>query len=191
VLLRVLLRVLLQELLQELLRVPTAVRECCFPLSIRQMLLQLLHICGDYNLCSSYEQEIMNLTAPCEASPCHIDGVYQPNVTGDFYAMSGFYYTAHFFKIDSETNKTSAKEFSLHAQDFCSRTWANVTQEYDIDKDLLKVYCLTGSYIYNLLTVGFGFDEEKTDIYFTSEIKGTALNWALGGLIAEASLLPK
>ena len=146
---------------------------------------------GDYEKCSQYELELMNLTARCEADPCHISGIYQPNVTGDFYAMSGFYYTAHFYKIDNGKNKTSARLFREHAQDFCSRSWANVTKEYDLDKDLLKVYCLTGSYIYNLLTAGFGFDAENTNVYFTSEINGTTLNWALGGLIAEASLLPK
>jgi len=105
--------------------------------------------------------------------------------------MSGFFYTAQFFKINSETNKTSAKQFLEHGKDFCSKTWEEVVEKYHIDKDLLKVYCLTSTYIYNLLTAGFHFDAENTNIYFTSQIQGTTLNWALGGLIAEASLLPK
>jgi len=147
---------------------------------------------GDYALCSQYEKEIMQLNATCPVEPCSFDGVYQPTLVGDFYAMSGFYYTASFFGIADVHSKTRAALFDEKGREYCSNTWEEVLEKYkDVDASLLKVYCLTSSYIYNVLVNGFGFDANNTNIYFTSDIEGTTLGWALGALIAEASLLPK
>jgi len=147
---------------------------------------------GDFESCSDYEKVFMNVTGACAVPPCSMDGVYQPNVTGDFYAMSGFYYTASFFGFASETEKVQPVKFKEYGTDFCSKTWEKAVEEHpSLKPAYLKVYCLTSSYIYNILTAGFRFDENDTNIYFTSTVNGTTLNWALGGLIAEASLLPK
>ena len=106
--------------------------------------------------------------------------------------MSGFYYTSSFFGFANETEKSKPVDFKNFGSDYCNKTWDDVVKEYDkVKPSLLKVYCFTSSYIYSVLTTGFKFDENGLDIYFTSSINGTKLNWALGGLIAEASLLPK
>ena len=141
---------------------------------------------GEYELCSEYVREFLDLNATCKIKPCSFAGIYQPKLRGDFYATSGFYYTSHFLGIDHEEEKTPARLFRELGSEFCQKSWENATKEHpDISSNLLRVYCLTSSYIYNLVTEGFGFDEEKTNIFFTSEIKGTALNWALGALLAE------
>jgi len=147
---------------------------------------------GDFDTCSAYEQQYMNITAPCDVPPCSMDGVYQPNVTGDFYAMSGFYYTSNFFGFSNETMKNAPILFKENGIKYCQKSWDEAKKENpDLSTDLLKLYCFTSSYIFNVLTAGFGFDENASSIYFTKEINGTSLNWALGALIAEASLLPK
>jgi len=147
---------------------------------------------GDFELCAEYERQYMNLTGPCEVEPCSMDGVYQPKVTGEFYAMSGFFYTAQFFGFGNETKKAQPKLFKEYGVNYCNMTWEEAKKEHPkLADNLLRIYCFTSSYIYNVLTAGFGFGENETDIYFTDKINNTTLNWALGGLIAEASLLPK
>jgi len=145
---------------------------------------------GDFDDCSEHEIKFMNLT--CATPPCHMDGVYQPDLVGDFYAMNGFFFTANFFGFASETEKVQPSKYKEFGLDFCNKTWEQAKSEHpNLDVKFLKVYCLTSSYIYNVLTAGFGFDEDDARIYITGAINGTELNWALGGLIAEASLLPK
>jgi len=147
---------------------------------------------GDFELCGEYERIIMNTNATCNVTPCSIDGVYQSPVKGDFYAMSGFYYTASFFGFANETEKSKPVEFKDYGVEYCQKSWDDVVVEHpDVKPKLLRLYCFTSSYIYNVLTSGFHFDENETSIYFTASVNGTTLNWALGALIAEASLLPK
>jgi len=147
---------------------------------------------GDFETCASYERKFMNLNATCAVEPCSIDGIYQPEVKGEFYAMSGFFYTADFFGFANETEKVPPSKFKEFGTDWCLKSWESAVAEHpNLSVDLLKVYCFTSSYIYTLLTSGFHFGENDASIYFTAAINGTTLNWALGGLIAEASLLPK
>jgi len=147
---------------------------------------------GNFDLCSQYQVEIMNVDAECKYSSCSFNGVYQPPLEGDFYAMSGFYYTASFFGLANENRKTNAFAFKKLGGEYCSTSWEDVHVKYPTVSDShLRIYCLTSSYIYSLLVEGFHFSENNTNIYFTAEINKTTLNWALGGLIAEASLLPK
>ena len=106
--------------------------------------------------------------------------------------MSGFFYTGGFFGIANETQKTPANLFEEKGKEYCAKKWEDILKEYpDVKPANLEVYCMTSGYIYNLLVRGFGFDAENTNLYITDAIDGTTLNWALGALIAEASLLPK
>ena len=147
---------------------------------------------GNHSLCSAYQLATMKLDAPCPVAPCSFDGVYQPPLRGSFYAMSGFFYTAEFFGFASSEKMATPSRFHDSAEQFCHTSWDDALKTHpSFEPSLLKMYCLTSSYIYNLLTKGFGFSANEARIYFTHEINGSTLNWALGGLIAEASLLPK
>lgn len=147
---------------------------------------------GNHSLCSEYQLAAMRLDAPCPVAPCSFDGVYQPPLRGEFYAMSGFFYTADFLGFASNNRTATPSRFFDGAAAFCASSWDDALKSHpEIEPANLKVYCLTSSYIYNLLTRGFGFSPNEARIYFTHDINGSSLNWALGGLIAEASLLPK
>ena len=145
---------------------------------------------GNYDLCSEYEVTMLNLNAPCETSPCSIDGTYQPKYNGLFYAMSGFYYTADFFGFSSGEKATRASMFKSKGNEFCAMNWDNAVKQYPkVPEKNLKMYCFTASYIHNILTKGFGFGENEDRFYFTKEVYGSELNWALGGLIAQVPML--
>ena len=147
---------------------------------------------GNHSLCSAYQLVAMKLDAPCPVEPCSFDGVYQPPLRGEFYAMSGFFYTADFLGFASNNKTATPSKFFDGAEKFCATSWEDALKQHpELEPALLKVYCLTSSYVYNLLTKGFGFSANEARIYFTHDIDGSSLNWALGGLIAEASLLPK
>jgi len=146
---------------------------------------------GEAAACEELLKDLLNLTAPCPVAPCSFDGAYQPPLRGKFYAMSGFYYTASFLGV-STRNTTSLKEIRARALQFCSLTWAQAQAQYpDVPSKLLPIYCLTGNYIHAMLVHGFHFnDGDTTTLTFTGDIGGTTLNWALGAMIYEASLLP-
>ena len=145
---------------------------------------------GNYTRCSEYQTALLRLNASCPTTPCSMNGTYQPKHYGLFYAMSGFYYTANFFGFASGENIGSPSLFKDSAIKFCAKTWNTALQENpNLDTNLLKLYCLTSSYIYNILTKGFGFAENDKRIYFTSQVYGSELNWALGGLVSHVSML--
>lgn len=145
---------------------------------------------GDYSLCSEYQTTMLGLNAACPTTPCSMNGTYQPKHSGVFYAMSGFFYTADFFKFASGEKIGSPSLFKESATQFCAKSWDTALKENpNVGTSHLKLYCLTSSYIYNILTQGFGFAENDKRIYFTSKVHESELNWALGGLISHVSML--
>lgn len=145
---------------------------------------------GNYSLCSNYEVALLNLGKTCSIPPCSMDGVYQPKNNNLFYGMSGFFYTAFFFGFASGEKATRASMFKDKGMEFCAKSWDTATKQYpNVNAENLKVYCLTSSYIYNILTKGFGFGDNEDRLYFTDKVSDSELNWALGGLIAQVPML--
>ena len=147
---------------------------------------------GSFDACTQYVEAILHYDQPCPMEPCSIDGVYQPDIAGDFYAMSGYYYTASFFGFANETKKIAPSLYKQHGSAYCALSWDEAHKQHPgVEDSYLKIYCMTSSYITSILTRGFKFPQDEPRIYVTDKINSSSLSWSLGGLIAEASLLPK
>lgn len=74
--------------------------------------------------------------------------------------------------------------------DFCSLTWSQAQTQYpNTTINLLKTYCFTTNYFYNVLYNGYGFAGEGTNITFTQTSNGTDLGWPLGAMIYKVNLI--
>ena len=51
---------------------------------------------GDYNACQESLLPLLNLTTPCQTSPCSFNGMHQPEINfynSEFYGFAEFWYT--------------------------------------------------------------------------------------------------
>merc|ERR1711879_116610 len=109
------------------------------------------------------------------------NGVYQPKIDEEmsFVAFSQFHTIAEFFVGSGRIPLASIKE---SAEKFCSTPFAELRPHYHNVSDYsLAKYCFKGIYMYNLLTRGFGFAENSTQIVFEKHLHySSTVSWALG-----------
>lgn len=142
---------------------------------------------GDYTTCQATIQKyVVTSTTPC-ASTCGMNGVYQPPVSGTFYAFSGFAYTNAFFGLPANAS------ISLLAQTATQYCGTDLSQAIiDHPKELviyIRIYCFTTAYFVEVLRA-YGFTDDSHQIVTQVSIGDIELTWALGGMIYEANLLP-
>jgi len=142
---------------------------------------------GDYTTCRKITHDILDVDAECKVKPCSFGGVYQPNITGPFYAISSLFYTASFFNISSDVHDLSS--LTEETKKYCVRTWDDVTASYpDVSKEFLRNYCYLGSYELSLMIDGFKFHETGDKIHFAGDIDGHDISWPLGAIIKNGIL---
>lgn len=119
---------------------------------------------------------------------CGVGSVYQPPVTGKFYAFAAFASTYDFLKLQPNS---SLSTLSSASSSWCQTTWEDAKAQYpNLPDQFLKIYCFTGQYFFNLLTRGYGFSTSSPNLSVYSSIGKTEITWALGAMIYEAALLP-
>ncbi|XP_042193092.1 ectonucleoside triphosphate diphosphohydrolase 2 [Callorhinchus milii] len=146
---------------------------------------------GQPHSCQENVQRIFNLTF-CSHSHCSFNGVYQPDLTGNFLAFSAFYYTMKFLNLTDPSQKYSADQVNETIWKFCSLSWEETrTLDPTQQEDTLANYCSVANYIYTLLTKGYKFNETSwTNVAFQKQAGETQLGWALGYMLNLTNTMP-
>jgi GDA1/CD39 (nucleoside phosphatase) family len=114
-------------------------------------------------------------------TPCHIDGIIHPPLSGHFYGMSVYFYAMDCIRqlgsttLDSWPNP-SINELEVAVSNFCRSEWSYVEENmlggkhpYTRD-DQVANRCLEGLYMTLLLERGFGFDGSTRNITLALEV---------------------
>lgn len=109
----------------------------------------------------------------------------QPSLHGDFFGFAGIFYTAlDVGLLDSDDVKPlSAAMFEKSSQDVCTKNYADVKKNA-----YSKFYCFRTSFIYELLTKGYGLPADKL-IQVGNKLEGFHLGWALGAMLYNTGFL--
>jgi len=140
------------------------------------------------------------LQSLCVESPCAVDRIEHPPVSGrQFYAMSVYYYALDCVRtlgpepLPHWPTPTLA-ELEAAVLKFCALPWADVEHAYYNSKPHSFTYpaqlpyrCLEALYIVTLLDKGFGFDRHARDITLALEVGGKEVEWTLGFVLADAT----
>ncbi|KAK0052029.1 ectonucleoside triphosphate diphosphohydrolase 2-like isoform X1 [Biomphalaria pfeifferi] len=133
-------------------------------------------------------------TSVCHHSRCSFNGVYQPEISGPFYAFSSFYYITNFLNLSSSTKSSFPHADLVSSKNkICNSTWEQllnlpVTPQ---ERENLMWYCLQSTYINLLLFEGYNFSEAKwPDINFVEKISSTEVGWSLGYILNESLTYP-
>lgn len=143
---------------------------------------------GNPQECIEALRQLFNFSSCDGQKDCAFEGVYQPPVSGQFYAFSGFYYNLKFLNLTSGQPLT---EVNNTVWEFCGRPWQELEASYPADRQFLPDYCASGLYILTLLRDGFGFTEETwPSISFRSKVGGASIGWTLGYMLNQTNRIP-
>uniref|UniRef100_W5LY25 Ectonucleoside triphosphate diphosphohydrolase 8 n=1 Tax=Lepisosteus oculatus TaxID=7918 RepID=W5LY25_LEPOC len=139
--------------------------------------------------CQDLVKTIFNLTGCPSASSCGFNGIYQPPISGQFFAFSSYFYTFSFLKL---TPQAPLAQVQRTVEEFCRKKWTLLKAEYPGEKErFLRDYCATGYYITTLLLDGFKFDNQSwSNIVFQKQAADTDIGWTLGYMLNLTNLIP-
>merc|ERR1719433_1355200 len=162
---------------------------------------------GKAELCAHLVVQIMDLNRnspfPKSAtgqSECHAYGIYAPPIYKEmtFIAIDGFWDIVQAMK--SPQNKImdmSIAELANLMTSTCMLTWKQLQEKFaDVDEEMLKQACFLTTFVYHLLTLGFGFTlEQETPIRFAKGLEGSRgharpVGWATGLMVWRVDHLP-
>lgn len=144
---------------------------------------------GNGDQCLATVRRIFNFSACASNKDCAFNGIYQPPITGRFFAFSAFYYTFSFL------NLTSGQPLSVvnaTIQNFCARTWSDLTKSYPNEpSDKLRDYCAVGNFILVMLVDGYKFNEDNWySLTFQQKAANTDIGWTLGYMLNLTNMIP-
>ncbi|MBN3299376.1 ectonucleoside triphosphate diphosphohydrolase 8 isoform X2 [Amia ocellicauda] len=144
---------------------------------------------SDSGECHTLVRKIFNLSDCASAPQCGFNGVYQPNVTGRFFAFSAYFYTFSFLKLTPQA--PLARVLSTTEQ-ICGRNWTWLQAQYPGQKEqYLRDYCAAAHYITTLLLDGYKFNNSTwNNIIFQGKAAGTDIGWTLGYMLNLTNLIP-
>ncbi|XP_038623887.1 ectonucleoside triphosphate diphosphohydrolase 8-like [Tachyglossus aculeatus] len=148
----------------------------------------LLRGTGDPEACFSAVRTIFNFSSCGGRKDCGFNGVFQPAVSGHFYAFSAFYYTFDFLNL---TKGQSLSVTNATVWEFCKRNWDEMELSYPDQKKWLHNYCPTAVYILTLLMDGYKFTSESwSTISFCKQAADTDIGWSLGYMLNLTNMIP-
>lgn len=130
-------------------------------------------------------------------APCGLDGVRHPPLTGQFLAMSVFFFALDCMKQLGPFDlphwpSPSIDEIETAASKFCAQAWGSLntssTNHAFTRDDLLPYRCAEVVYIHTLLKHGYGFPGDSRDVTFVLDIEGMEVEWTLGFALSEVPL---
>eukprot|EP01095_Lingulamoeba_sp_RSL-Kostka_P004097 TRINITY_DN1518_c0_g1_i1.p1 TRINITY_DN1518_c0_g1~~TRINITY_DN1518_c0_g1_i1.p1 ORF type:complete len:560 (-),score=122.10 TRINITY_DN1518_c0_g1_i1:29-1708(-) len=142
---------------------------------------------GDFELCKSKIRKLINKAPPCTNDKHHIctfEGTRIPKINDDIYLLAH----DHFFRpVDflGLRGYLSLSEIYQHTQKLCESKNGDLDlKNYGKETKVWKYQmCFGNTYVYELLTYGFGFPDDKVKLAFTDFIGTIEITWGLGGLI--------
>lgn len=129
---------------------------------------------------------------------CSINGAYQPSVSDIHHHFIGTSSYRLPWKILILPDTASLVDYRKRAEFVCSLTFRDALHYYEVNNlnladdklaDLIPNYCFLVTYIYALLTEGYGFKKNQT---FTvlDQVRGNKVGWPLGAILYEINTMP-
>ncbi|XP_065106306.1 ectonucleoside triphosphate diphosphohydrolase 2a.1 [Paramisgurnus dabryanus] len=145
---------------------------------------------GDYNQCLGNVSRLFSFNN-CSYSKCSFDGVFQPNITGNFMAFSAFFYTHSFLQETTGITITSPAHFKHAARAVCNMSFQEINTKVPNQGNRLKDYCAVSIFVQELLINGYGFNNFSfPHISFQRKAGETSVGWSLGYMLSLSNLLP-
>lgn len=145
---------------------------------------------GNYNQCLGNVTHLFSFYS-CSYSKCSFDGVFQPNITGNFMAFSAFFYTHSFLQEAAGVTITSPAHLEDAAHVICNMSFQEMSNKAPDQGNRLKDYCAVSVFVQVLLVKGYGFDDLSfPHIFFQMKAGDTSVGWSLGYMLSLSNLLP-
>ncbi|XP_033832121.1 ectonucleoside triphosphate diphosphohydrolase 2 [Periophthalmus magnuspinnatus] len=145
---------------------------------------------GHYGNCVGIINQIFSFDQ-CSFSRCSFDGVFQPNVSGNFMAFSAFFYTHSFLQKVTGVTVTTPSQLEEATKQICGLNFNQLLALAPEQKSRLQDYCASAVFMQVLLLRGYGFDQMSfPQVSFQKKAGGTSVGWALGYMLTLSNLLP-
>jgi len=131
---------------------------------------------GNFTECSRLVSNLLDRQCNHTAIGCGLNGEYQPNINGHFFAMSSFYYISKSMNLPSGTGREG---YLRNARTLCANKWSKVTRGMTNTK-YADGRCFMATYGFYLLDAGFKFNKSSWNIDYAKKIKGVDIGWSLG-----------
>ncbi|ESO98328.1 hypothetical protein LOTGIDRAFT_114621, partial [Lottia gigantea] len=148
---------------------------------------------SDPDQCLNFIQNnLFDFNQTCSYPHCSFNGQFQPDVFGEFYAFSSFYYVAHFLNLTNGTEQFTLDQLNTSTLHFCNKTWDEVPQYMPaVLPTSLPWYCFQANYVITMLTRGYGFNEDNWNtLRFVKQVEDTDIGWSLGFMLNESNQIP-
>ncbi|OXB80636.1 UNVERIFIED_CONTAM: hypothetical protein H355_005565 [Colinus virginianus] len=143
-------------------------------------------------------KKLFNFSACGQSQDCSFDGIYQPPVSGQFFAFSAFYYNFNFLNLTEGQSLATVRETIEH---FCARTWEDHGErsrsehqrswDGEENPERLPKYCANANYILTLLLDAYKFNETSwNNIFFQMKVGSTDVGWTLGYMLNLTNMIP-
>lgn len=144
---------------------------------------------GNATECREAIRRIFNFSACSQSQFCTFDGIYQPPLTGEFFAFSAFYYTFSFLNLTGGQPLAAVEDT---VQRFCARSWQDLQSSYPRERaQWLREYCANANYILVLLLDAYKFNQSSwSSIRFQMKAANTDIGWTLGYMLNLSSMIP-
>ncbi|XP_034027222.1 ectonucleoside triphosphate diphosphohydrolase 2-like [Thalassophryne amazonica] len=145
---------------------------------------------GDYQLCLNNISLLFSFDN-CNFSKCSFNGVFQPNVTGNFMAFSAFFFSHKYIKLLTGMSPRSSAEMTMAIKRMCNMTVAEMSKKTQQPEKYMKNVCAVAMFVQVLLTNAYQFDKDSLPrISFEKKVGDTAVGWTLGYMLSLSSMLP-
>ncbi|NXP55304.1 ENTP8 diphosphohydrolase, partial [Heliornis fulica] len=143
---------------------------------------------GDPAACSAAIQKLFNFTCG-DNRTCGFNGVYQPPVRGQFYAISGLYHNLHLLNL---TGGQSLSTVNATIWKLCTSSWEEVQKEFPTrNRTLLRDACAASAYTLTLLLQGYGFTRDTwLHVHFVQQVADIDVGWTLGYMLNLTNMIP-
>ncbi|NXW82488.1 ENTP2 diphosphohydrolase, partial [Alopecoenas beccarii] len=145
---------------------------------------------GNGSLCALLVSKLFDFTT-CSFSRCSFDGIFQPEVSGNFIAFSAFFYTVDFIQTVMGRPVHLPGDLKDAAETICATSWSELLQKAPKLEKRLPDYCAISMFVYLLTTKGYNFNNHSfPNIAFQKKAGETSIGWALGYMLNLTNMIP-
>ncbi|XP_064892301.1 ectonucleoside triphosphate diphosphohydrolase 2 isoform X1 [Columba livia] len=145
---------------------------------------------GNGSLCALLVSKLFDFTT-CSFSQCSFDGIFQPEVSGNFIAFSAFFYTVDFIQTVMGKAVHLPSDLKDAAETICATSWSELLQKAPKLEKRLPDYCPISMFVYLLTTKGYNFNNHSfPNIAFQKKAGETSIGWALGYMLNLTNMIP-
>ncbi|XP_067156202.1 ectonucleoside triphosphate diphosphohydrolase 7 [Apteryx mantelli] len=172
----------------------------CLPVGLEDTVArggQTLHVRGQGNWKTCAELLHPLLMGP-NSSQASLAGAYKAPIdfsNSEFYGFSEFFYcTEDVLRLGG---RYDALSFTSAAQEYCSQSWAVLTQRFHnglysshADQHRVKYQCFKSAWMYQVLHQGFHFPLDYPSLRTAQLVYDREVQWTLGAILYKTRFLP-